>query len=171
MDICILDAMFKFQGVSVYFTYFYWTLCWAIVLKIGRFHWSFVDAPPLRLMHIGKKETLGLIELMEGRFDELFLFDPAMYGMEGQVGGQIDPQQQYGVRGKLPKLPPQKLKEQRSLRSDEMGFDHDFELKATEDYLKANTADPTHPLTLFRVSGHLYTNIGHLYRTLVTCIG
>ena len=124
--------------------------------KTGRFHWLFVEVPPLRLMHIGKKETLGLIDLMEGRFDELLLFDPAAFGVPGNVSGQIDPQQLYGVRGKLPKLPPQRMKEQRSLRSDELGFDHDFELKSTEDYLKANSEDPQHPLTLFRVSGRLY---------------
>ena len=25
--------------------------------EIGRFHWSFVDAPPLRLMHIGEERN------------------------------------------------------------------------------------------------------------------
>ena len=83
--------------------------------NFGRLYWSFVDVPPLRLMHIGKKEVLGLIELMEGRFDELFVFDPQAFGLEGGVSGNVDPQQQYGVRGKVPKAPSNKLKETRSL--------------------------------------------------------
>ena len=107
-------------------------------------------------MHVGKKEVLALIELMEGRFDELLLFDPSLYGLEGRPSTQVDPQQRYGVRGKVPKPPPKKLKDVRTLRSDNLGFQHQYELKATEDYLRANSEDPAHPLTLFSVGRRLY---------------
>ena len=125
--------------------------------NFGCLYWSFVDVPQLRLMHVGKKEVLGLIELMEGRFDELFVFDPQAFGLEGGVSSNVDPQQQYGIRGKVPKAPSAKLKETRSLQADELGFENDFEMRNTENYLKANSEDPNHPLTLFHVSGRFYT--------------
>ena len=124
--------------------------------NFGRLYWAFVDVPPLRLMHIGKKEVLGLIDLMEGRFDKLFVFDPQAFGLEGGVNIRVDPQQQYGVRGRVPKAPAAKLKDTRSLQADELGFDTDYEMRSLENYLKANSKDPAHPLTLFRVSGHLH---------------
>ena len=113
-------------------------------------------------MHVGKKEVLGLIVLMGGRFDELFVFDPQAFGLEGGVSGNVDPQQQYGVRGKVPKAPSNKLKESRSLRADELGVADDFEMRNTETYLKANSEDPAHPSTLFHESRRLYT-IGQKY--------
>ena len=125
--------------------------------NFGRLYWLFVDVPPLRLMHIGKREVLGLIELMEGRFDERFMFDPQAFGLEGGVSSNVDPQQQYGIRGKVPKAPSAKLKDTRSLQADELGFEKDFKMRSTENYLKANSEDPAHPLTLFRVSGCLHT--------------
>ena len=108
-------------------------------------------------MHVGKQEVLSLIGLMEGRFDELFVFDPQAFGLEGGVSSNVDPQQQYGVRGKVPKAQSTKLKEVRSLRADELGFENDFEMRSTENYLKANSKDPNHPLTLSHVSECLYT--------------
>ena len=125
--------------------------------NFGCLYWSFVDVPLLRLMHVGKKEVLSLIELMEGRFDELFMFDPQAFGLEGGVSSNVDPQQQYGIRGKVPKAPSAKLKDTRSLQADELGFENDFEMRSTENYLKANSKDPNHPLTLFRVIGRFYT--------------
>ena len=107
-------------------------------------------------MHVCKKEVHGLIELMESRFDELFIFDPQAFGLEGGVSSNVDPQQQYGVRGKVPKAPSNKLKETRYLRADELEFADNFEMRNTENYLKANSEDPAHPLTLFHVSGRLY---------------
>ena len=124
--------------------------------NFGRLYWAFVDVPPLWLMHIGKKEVLGLIDLMEGRFDELFVFDPLAFGLEGGVNVRVDPQQHYGVRGRVPKAPAAKLKDTRSLQADELGFDMDYEMRSLENYLKANSEDPAHPLTLFRVSGCLH---------------
>ena len=78
----------------------------------------------------------------------------------------MDPQQQYGVRGKVPKAPAAKLKDTRSLQADKLGFENDYEMRNTENYLKANSEDPAHPLTLFRVSGCLHT-IRRKYWTLV----
>ena len=124
--------------------------------NFGCLYWAFVDVPSLWLMHIGKKEVLGLIDLMEGQFDELFMFDPQAYGLAGEVSSNVDPQQQYGIRRKVPKAPSSKLKETRSLQADELGFDTDYEMRSLENYLKANSEDPAHPLTLFRVSGRLY---------------
>ena len=118
--------------------------------NFGHLYWAFVEVPPLRLMHIGKKEVFGLIDLMEGRFDELFAFDPEASST------QVDPQQEYGVRGKVPKAPAAKLKETRSLQADELGFDTDYEMRSLENYLKANSKDSAHPLTVFRVSGCLH---------------
>ena len=85
------------------------------------------------------------------------MFDPQAFGQEGGVSGNVDPQQQYGIRGKVPKAPSAKLKETRSLQADELGFENDFEIRSIENYLKANSEDPNHPLTLFRVSRHFYT--------------
>ena len=53
-----------------------------ISTKFGRLYSTFVDAPPLQLMHIGKQEVLGLIDLMEDEWDQLLVFDPAAYGLK-----------------------------------------------------------------------------------------
>ena len=63
----------------------------------------FVEAPPLRLMHIGKAEVSGLIDLMEDQWDQLMVFDPAAYGLEGTIDPSIGPQQEYGIHGILQK--------------------------------------------------------------------
>ena len=76
-------------------------------------------------------------------------FDRKAYGLEGEISSNVNPQEQYGVKGKTPKALPCKLKETRSLRADELGCDDDFKLRSTENYLKANSEDPSHLLTLF----------------------
>ena len=68
--------------------------------NFGRLYWAFVDVLPLQLMHIGKKEVLGLIDLMEGRFDELFLFDPQAFGLEGEVNIRVGPTAAVWSQGK-----------------------------------------------------------------------
>ena len=60
----------------------------------------FVELPDLQLQHVGKKECLALIDLMEDRWDQLMLFDLSLYGLSGSISTQHDPQQVYGVRGK-----------------------------------------------------------------------
>ena len=109
----------------------------------------------LKLRHIGKKEALGLISLMEERWDELMLFDPTAYGLQGSIATDRDPQQIYGVRGVVPKAPAKKLLETNTVRSLHLGFANEYELRSTENYLKANGTKET-PLTIFPVSGRLY---------------
>ena len=102
-------------------------------------------------MHLGKCEVLALIDLMEDEWDRLMIFDPAAFGLEGGVDPSGDPQQQYGVKGVMPWMPAKKLQDERTLRSNHLGFRSQYELLAVEAYLKANSADPSQPLTIFEV--------------------
>ena len=103
---------------------------------------------------------------MEDRWDELMIFDPAAYGLEGGAVGGLDPQQERGIKGIVPKAPPKKYQEVNTVRSLHLGFADEYQLRATEGYLKANSAGDM-PLTLFPVSGRLYWTIvlcsGRLY--------
>ena len=36
---------------------------------------------------------------MEDRWDELMIFDPAAYGLEGEIAAGLDPQQERGIKG------------------------------------------------------------------------
>ena len=87
------------------------------------------------------------------------LFDPAAYGLEGEIATDRDPQQLRGVKGIVPKAPPKKLQHVNTVRSLHLGFADEYELRATEGYLKANSASDM-PLTIFlvgvRCTGHLY---------------
>ena len=121
----------------------------------GRFQWTFVDLQPIKLRHIGKKECLRLIDLMEDRWDELMIFDPAAYGLEGGAVRGLDPQQECGIKGIVPKAPPKKYQHVNTIHSLHLGFADEYQLRATEGYLKANSAGDM-PLTLFPVSGRLY---------------
>ena len=102
---------------------------------------------------------------MEDRWDELMIFDPSAYGLEGGTVGGLDPQQERGIRGIVPKAPPKKYLQVNTVRSLHLGFADEYQLRATEGYLKANSGDL--PLTLFPVSGRLYWTIvlcsGRLY--------
>ena len=119
--------------------------------NLKRLYPMFVEVPPLWLMHIGKREVLALIDLMEDEWDTLMLFDLAAFGLEGGVDPSVDPQQQYGVKGVLPRMPAKKLQDERSSRSNHLGFQSQYELLAMEAYLKANSVDPSQPLTIFKV--------------------
>ena len=103
---------------------------------------------------------------MEDRWDELMIFDPAAYGLEGQIATDQDPQQEHGIKGIVPKAPPKKYQHVNTVRSLHLGFADEYELWATEGYLKANSAEGM-PLTLFPVSGRLYQTFvqynGRLY--------
>ena len=83
------------------------------------------------------------------------IFDPAAYGLEGQIATDLDPQQERGIKGIVPKAPPKKYQQVNSVRSLHLGFADEYELRVTEGYLKANSAVGT-PLTLFPVSGRLH---------------
>ena len=102
-------------------------------------------------MHIGKCEVLALIDLMEDEWDRLMIFDPAAFGLEGGVDPSVDPQQQYGIKGVMPRMPAKKLQHERTLRSNHLGFESQYELLAVEAYLKANSVDSSQPLTIFEV--------------------
>ena len=104
------------------------------------------------LTHVGKQEVHGLIDMIEDEWDQLMLFDPAAFGKEGGVDPSIDPQQEYGLKGKMPRLPAKKFMEERRLTSNHLVFQSQYELLATEAYLKA---DPNQPLKLFEIR-HLY---------------
>ena len=80
------------------------------------------------------------------------IFDPAAYGLEGEVVGGLDPQQERGIKGIVPKAPPKKYQQVNTVRSLHLGFADEYELRATEGYLKANSAEGM-PLTIFPVSG------------------
>ena len=124
-------------------------------------------------MHIGKCEVLALIDLMEDEWDRLMIFDPSAFGLEGGVDPSVDPQQQYGVKGVMPQMPAKKLQEERTLRSNHLGFQSQYELLATEVYLKANSAEPSQPLTIFRGKTKVLdvcTETGRLYETPGGCL-
>ena len=122
-----------------------------VCTNFGCLYPTFVEVPPLRLMHIGKREVLALIDLMEDQWDTLMLFDLSAFGLEGGVDPSVDPQQQYGVKGVMPRMPAKKLQDERTLRSNHLGFQSQYELLATKAYLKANSAKPSQPLTIFEV--------------------
>ena len=134
--------------------------------NFSRLYSTFVEAPPLRLVHVGKQEVLGLIDLMEDQWDQMMIFDPAAWGLEGEIDTSRDPQQVYGIRGNMPKMPPKKLQDERTLRSNHLAFQSQYELLATEAYLKANSENPHRPLTLFEVWTNVldvYAYFGRLY--------
>ena len=101
------------------------------------------------------------------------IFDPAAYGLEGEIATDWDPQQQCGVKGIVPKAPPKKFQQVNTVRSLHLGFADEYELRATEGYLKANSA-PDMPLTIFPVSGRLYQMFilydGCLYMIRFRCL-
>ena len=94
------------------------------------------------------------------------IFDPAAYGLEGEAAGGLDPQQERGIKGIVPKAPPKKYQQVNTVCSLHLGFANEYQLWATEGYLKANSAGGM-PLTLFPVSGRLYRTFvlysGRLY--------
>ena len=96
----------------------------------------------MALYHFGKREALEFIDLMEDQWDDLMLFDAALY-TKSQASHlkdeeHWDPAQVYGVRGKMPKAEPEALKNVKTQRSDELCLASDFELKQVEGYLRLN---------------------------------
>ena len=115
----------------------------------------------LKLIHYGKSEVLQSVDLMEEEYDNLMVFDPALYGGQGQiVQGQFDPSQFYTKRGKVPHTNlARNLKDVKTYMSDELGFPNSYEHLACEAYLKANSRDPKEPLRMYPVSGRLYWTV------------
>ena len=115
-----------------------------ISMNFGCFYLMFVELPLLQLIHIGKAEVMGLIDLLEDEWDTLML-------LRRRGRPSVDPQQQYGVKGIMLTMPAKKLQQERTIRSYHLEFQSQYKLLAIEAYLKANSADPSHHLTLFEV--------------------
>ena len=104
--------------------------------------WTFVELPPLKLFHLGRREVEECIYLMEDKWDELMLFDASMYDENAKShvadASHWDPTQVYGVHGKMPHTIGDQWKQVRTQRSDELSFTSEYELKRLEAYLKLN---------------------------------
>ena len=113
---------------------------------------------------------------MEDQWDNLMLFDAAMY-TEDQSSHlkdeqHWDPTQVYGVRGKMPKSVPKALEHVKTQRSDELGFQSDYELKRIEAYLRLNQSSEQNLqiVAVRRLSGRLLLMLlacGRMYWTFV----
>ena len=113
---------------------------------------------------------------MEDEWDNLMLFDASMY-TEDQSSHlndeqHWDPTQVYGVRGNMPKSVPKALEKVRTQRSDELGFQSDYELKRIEAYLRLNQSSEQNLqiVAVRRLSGRLLLMLlicGRLYWTFV----
>ena len=55
------------------------------------------------------------------------MFDPAAYGLEGEIATDQDPQQQCSIKGIVPKAPPKKLQQVNTVRSLHLGFADEYE--------------------------------------------
>ena len=71
-----------------------------------------------------------------------------------------DPSQKVGIRSTMPKsTPPKKLEQIQNQESKSYLMESVYELKACQQYLKVNSANPEYPLTMFPVSGLLHSTI------------
>ena len=118
----------------------------------------FVDPPPIKLFHIGRKEVDGMISLLEDKWDELMVFNPQLFGEPGEVPAfTSDPSQVFGVKSLVPKSsPPKKVENIQNQESESHLLSSVYELKAVQQYLKVNSKDPECPLMIFPVSGRLH---------------
>ena len=130
-----------------------WSFPLVVIILISRFHWTFVDPPPLTLFHIGRNEVNYLLDLMEPEFSQPMSFVRG----DGTVDDQTyDPAQVWGVQSTVPRVSiPSSLKEVRSPESSSLGFDNMYEYRRLIAYLKANSRDKDRPLMPFGVSGRL----------------
>ena len=127
------------------------------------FYWSFVEPADLRLIHYGKSEILQCIDLMEPEWDNLMVFDAALYGADSNVvQGHYDPSQLYNKRSTMPKTNlPKTLEQQKSYMSDELGFPNVYQYKRCDAYLKANSKSAAAPLQMYPVGRRLYWTYVH----------
>ena len=109
----------------------------------------------MKLFHTGRKEIEGLISLLEIKWDQLMLWDPALYGLEGDLPAHTtDPMQEHNIRSKVPKSNiAHKLKQVQNQESESFLMESVYELKTAQNYLKANSAKAETPWTMFPVSG------------------
>ena len=108
----------------------------------------------MRLLHFGRREVELCIDLMEPQWDDLMVFDPAMYGGQSSVmQAPYDPAQQYNVRGKVPKITLKKeLRHVQNYMSAELGFDSVYSMRSCEAYLASNSGNLDTPLKMYPVS-------------------
>ena len=113
-----------------------------------------------------------MLSLLEDRWDDLMTFHPQLFGQEGAVPSYTsDPSQKVGIRSTMPKsTPPKKLEQIQNQESESFLMELVYELKACQQYLKVNSANPECPLTMFLVSGHLHSTIIK-FLDENTCIG
>ena len=118
----------------------------------------FVDPPPIKLFHIGRKEVDDMISLLEDKWDELMVFDPLLFGEPGEVPAfTSDPSQVFEVKSLVPKSsPPKKLENIQNQESESHVLSSVYKLRAVQQYLKIDSKDPECPLTIFLVSGCLH---------------
>ena len=102
-----------------------------------------------------------MLSLLEDRWDDLMTFDPQLFGQAGAVPSYTsDPSQKVGIRSTMPKsTPPKKLEQIQNQESESYLMESVYELKACQQYLKVNSANPECPLTMFPVSGCLHSTI------------
>ena len=102
-----------------------------------------------------------MLSLLEDRWDDLMTFDPQLFGQEGAVPSYTsDPSQKIGIRSTMPKsTPPKKFEQVQNQESESFLMESVYELKACQQYLKVNSANPEYPLTMFPVSGLLHSMI------------
>ena len=99
-----------------------------------------------------------MLSLLEDKWDDLMAFDPQLFGQAREVPAfTLDPNQQFGVRSTVPKsTPPKKLEQIQNQESKSHLLASVYELRACQQYLKVNSADPECPVMIFPVRGHLY---------------
>ena len=102
-----------------------------------------------------------MLSLLEDRWDDLMTFDPQLFGQAGtEPSYTSDPSQKVSIRSTMPKsTPPKKLEQIQNQESESFLMESVYELKACQQYLKVNSANPECPLTMFPVSGCLYLMI------------
>ena len=99
-----------------------------------------------------------MVSLLEDKWDQPMLWDPAQFGLEGGVPATVnDPMQVWGIKSIMPKGKlPNRLNEEQNQETEAHLLSDVHELKSVQNYLKVNSANPKYPLTLFPVSGRMY---------------
>ena len=102
-----------------------------------------------------------MLSLLEDCWDDLMTFDPQLFRQAGAVPSYTsDPSQKFGIRSTMPKTtPPKKFEQIQNQESESYLMESVYELKAYQQYLKVNSANPECPLTMFPVSGRLHSTI------------
>ena len=93
----------------------------------------FIDAPDLRLVHVGKQEVLDVIDSMEEEFEESLLID--------NTNNYPDPYLEDDIirSGPLPKVPnAKKNRAYKSYQAIKAGLDSHYDYLRVQKYLEEN---------------------------------